>query len=198
MIFRELPVPGVCLVTPEPIVDERGAFARVFAIEDFAARGIDTQITQMSVASNGERGTLRGMHLQAPPHAETKLVRCVRGSAFDVMVDLRPESAMFLTWTSVTIDAQQRNAVSIPPGVAHGYLTLEADTELEYLISAPYAPSAAIGVRWNDPAIGIEWPFEPTVIGAARHARSEHRSAPGCEEKVWHRCAAKELNRDWR
>jgi dTDP-4-dehydrorhamnose 3,5-epimerase len=166
MIFSELPIPGAFVVTPEPIPDERGAFARVFATEEFVERGIDPTIAQMSVASNAARGTLRGMHLQAPPHGETKLVRCIRGSAFDVIVDLRPQSSAFLTWASVTIDAQQRSAVSIPEGVAHGYLTLEADTELEYLISAPYAPSSAIGVRWDDPAVGVEWPFAPTVIGA--------------------------------
>ncbi|MGZ4757351.1 MAG: dTDP-4-dehydrorhamnose 3,5-epimerase family protein, partial [Acidimicrobiia bacterium] len=148
-----------------PIVDERGAFARVFATDEFAARGVDPGIAQMSLATNSRRGTLRGMHLQLPPHAESKLVRCIRGSAYDVVVDLRPDSATFLAWTGVTLDAQSRVAVSIPEGVAHGYLTVEDDTEMEYLISAAYEPAAAVGVRWNDPTIGVAWPFEPTVIG---------------------------------
>jgi dTDP-4-dehydrorhamnose 3,5-epimerase len=165
VIFRELDVAGVHLVTPELIEDERGAFARLFAADDFTTRGIDPGIAQMSIATNPRRGTLRGMHMQLPPHAETKLVRCIRGSVYDVVVDLRPDSLTFLTWTGVELDAASRAAVSIPEGVAHGYLTLEDDTEMEYTISAPYAPAAAVGVRWNDPTIGIGWPFDPVVVG---------------------------------
>ena len=166
MIFRELDVVGAFIVESEPIADERGGFARVFGTEEFAAHGVDPRISQVSIASNVRRGTLRGMHLHVSPYAETKLVRCIRGSVFDVLVDLRPESETFLSWTGVTLDASTRISISVPEGVAHGYLTLVDDTELEYLISAPYQPSAAVGVRWDDPAIGIEWPFTPTVVSA--------------------------------
>ena len=166
MIFREQPIAGVFVVEPAPAEDERGLFARTFDRAELADAGLPLVVEQASVSFNTRRGTLRGMHFQAPPHEEAKLVRCVTGSAYDVVVDLRDESPTRLAWLAVDLSAPSRNAVYVPPGCAHGFLTLEDATELEYLISTAYEPTAAAGVRWDDPAIGIEWPFEPLVISA--------------------------------
>ena len=164
LIFREESLPGVFTLEIEPAVDERGLFARTYSAAEFAERGIAFTIAQASVSFNACRGTLRGMHLQVPPHEESKLIRCVAGSVFDVVVDLRAGSPTQLRWFGLELDATQRNALYVPAGFAHGFLTLEADTELEYLISTPYEPSAAAGVRWDDPAVGIDWPNQPVVI----------------------------------
>ena len=164
MIFREQEIGGVFELEPEPAVDERGLFARTYAREEFAEHGISFSVEQASVSYNERRGTLRGMHLQLPPHEEAKLVRCLAGSVYDVVVDLRAGSATRLHWCAVELTAERRNAVYIPAGLAHGFVTLVDGCELEYLISAPYVPSAASGIRWDDPAIGIEWPLSPTVI----------------------------------
>jgi dTDP-4-dehydrorhamnose 3,5-epimerase len=162
--FEELSIPGVFAIEAEPAVDERGLFARTFDRGVFAERGLELGVAQASVSFNTRRGTLRGLHLQAPPHDEAKLVRCVAGSVYDVVVDLRRGSPTQLRWLSVELSAQRRNAVFIPPGLAHGFITLEDGCELEYLISVTYAPAEAVGVRWDDPAVGVEWPFQPTVM----------------------------------
>jgi dTDP-4-dehydrorhamnose 3,5-epimerase len=164
VIFCEQPISGVFTVEPEPAKDERGFFARTYARSDFAEQGVPFTVEQASVSFNARRGTLRGMHLQVPPHEEAKLVRCLAGSVYDVVIDLRAESPTQLRWLAVELAADRRNALYIPPGVAHGFLTLADGCELEYLISAAYVPSAAAGVRWDEPAVGVEWPFEPTVI----------------------------------
>lgn len=166
MIYTELGVPGVVVVEPERLEDERGFFARVYDREELGARGSPLTIAQASVSFNAQRGTLRGMHLQRPPHGENKLVRCLSGRVFDAVVDLRAGSPTALRWAAVELSAEQRNALYVPDGVAHGFLTLEDACELEYLISAPYEPRAAVGARWDDPAVGIEWPFPPAVISA--------------------------------
>lgn len=145
-------------------MDERGVFARTYDRELFAAHGVALEIAQASVSQNARRGTLRGMHLQVAPHEEAKLVRCVAGAVYDVVVDLRAGSPTQLEWLAVELTAERRNALFVPPGLAHGFLTLADDTELEYLISTPYAASAAAGVRWDDPAVGIRWPASPEVI----------------------------------
>jgi dTDP-4-dehydrorhamnose 3,5-epimerase len=164
MRVEELSIPGVFALEAEPAVDERGLFARTFDRAAFAERGLELGVEQASVSFNTRRGTLRGLHLQAPPHEEAKLVRCVAGSVFDVVVDLRSGSATQLRWLSVELSAERRNAIYISSGLAHGFLTLEDGCELEYLISAPYEPAAAVGVRWDDPAVGVEWPFTPAVM----------------------------------
>jgi dTDP-4-dehydrorhamnose 3,5-epimerase len=162
--FEELAIPGVFAIDAEPAVDERGLFVRTFDRSAFAERGLELGVAQASVSYNTRRGTLRGLHLQVPPHEEAKLVRCVSGSAFDVVVDLRSGSPTQLRWLWVELSAERRNAIYIPPGLAHGFLTLEDRCELEYLISVPHEPAAAVGVRWDDPAVSVEWPFPPTVL----------------------------------
>ena len=132
--------------------------------EELAERGLDLEVEQASVSFNARRGTLRGLHLQRPPHEEAKLVRCLAGAVFDVVVDLRPGSPTHLSWAGVELSAEQRNAIFVPKGIAHGFLTLVDACELEYLISTPYDADAAAGVRWDDPALDIEWPFAPVVL----------------------------------
>jgi dTDP-4-dehydrorhamnose 3,5-epimerase len=164
VIFREESLPGVFSVEIEPAVDERGLFARTYSEAEFAKQGISFKIAQASVSFNARRGTLRGMHLQVPPHEEAKLIRCVSGSVYDVVVDLRADSPTQLRWVGVQLQASLRNALYVPTGFAHGFLTLEDETELEYLISTRYEPLAGAGVRWDDPVIGVDWPSRPTVI----------------------------------
>jgi dTDP-4-dehydrorhamnose 3,5-epimerase len=164
MRLEELAIPGVLAVEQELVHDDRGFFARVYSRSALADHGIDFEVAQASVSYNERRGTLRGMHLQRPPHEEAKLVRCLTGSVHDVVVDLRSGSPTQFVPVAVELSAERRNALYIPEGFAHGFLTLEDGCELEYLISAPYEPGAAVGVRWNDLALGIDWPFEPAVI----------------------------------
>ena len=166
MIFREQAIAGVYELAPEPAEDERGLFARTYARDEFAEQGISFSVEQASVSYNSRRGTLRGLHLQLPPHEEAKLVRCVAGAVYDVVVDLRVGSPTQLRWLGVELSGERRNALYVPPGVAHGFVTLVDACELEYLISTAYAPAAAAGVRWDDPALRIEWPLEPAVISS--------------------------------
>ncbi len=158
MIFRETDIPGAFVVEPEPIPDDRGSFARIFDASDFAERDLDTEFDQWSVSYNERAGTLRGLHFQREPHAETKLVRCTRGALYDVIVDLRPGSRAFRRWTAVELSAENRLMLYIPKGLAHGFQTLVDETEVAYAISEPYVPESASGVRWDDPAFGIDWP----------------------------------------
>lgn len=164
MIFRETAVDGAYVVEPERVEDERGFFARTFSAGVFAERGLESAIAECSVAYNPLRGTLRGLHYQRAPHEEAKLIRCTSGSVHDVAVDLRAGSDTYLCWAAIELSAANRLAFYIPPGCAHGYLTLTNDAELVYQISQQHVPAAADGVRWDDPAIGIEWPAAPSVI----------------------------------
>lgn len=164
MIFRPTDISGVVEVLPQRARDERGSFFRAWCAREFAAAGIAFQPLQISYSENTARHTLRGLHWQDAPAAETKLVRCVRGAVHDVALDLRPRSATRGAHVAVTLTAQAGNALLIPPGCAHGFLTLSYDAVLEYTVDAPYAPALARGVRWNDPAFGIAWPAPPAVI----------------------------------
>lgn len=164
MIFAETPLAGAWLLEPERFKDERGHFARTFCREDFAARGLDPGIAQCSVSFNHRRGTLRGLHFQAAPHEEVKLVRCTRGAVWDVVVDLRPGSPTFKRHFAAVLSAERGTALYVPRGFAHGFLTLEDGTEVFYQISEPYAPESARGYCWDDPAFGIPWPEAPAVI----------------------------------
>jgi dTDP-4-dehydrorhamnose 3,5-epimerase len=166
MKFRSTEVEGAYVVQPVQAHDERGFFARTFSADDFTKWGLEPCVAECSIAYNRARGTLRGLHYQHAPHEETKLVRCTRGTAFDVAVDLRTDSPTYLRWAAVELSAENRLAFYIPRGCAHGYLTLTDDCELEYQISTGHAPDAARGVRWNDPAVAIAWPNEPLVISA--------------------------------
>lgn len=152
------------LVEPEPAVDARGLFARTFCAQSFAAHGLASEFVQHSVSFNIQAGTLRGLHYQKTPHGEAKLVRCLRGRAFDVVVDLRAGTPAFGRWCSIELTAEARNAVFIPRGCAHGFQTLEAETELLYMMDAPYDPKGDAGIRWDDPRLAIAWPAAPAVI----------------------------------
>jgi dTDP-4-dehydrorhamnose 3,5-epimerase len=156
--FEPSAVSGAVVVVPEPVEDERGVFARTMDRDLFADHGLPTEWVQCSASYTRSAGTLRGMHLQLAPHEEAKLVRCVRGAVYDVALDLRPDSPSFRAWTGVELSEANRRALHVPPGCAHGFLTLTDDAELLYMMDAPYVPGAAHGVRWDDPAFGIEWP----------------------------------------
>jgi dTDP-4-dehydrorhamnose 3,5-epimerase len=170
MKFAPLGIAGAQLVQLEPHADERGSFARSYCEREFAAAGLPTQYVQSSLSVNARRGTLRGMHFQRPPSREGKLVRCVRGALHDVLLDLRPASPSYLQHLSVRLDDRVRDAVFIPHGVAHGFLTLADDTEVLYQMTDYYAPELAGGVRWNDPAFGIEWPDAGAITISERDA----------------------------
>jgi len=144
--------------------DERGFFARTFCINEFATHGLDTKLVQCSISFNTRKGTLRGLHYQTAPHAETKLVRCTRGAVYDVVVDLRANSPTLRQWVGVELTEQKRNMVYIPEGCAHGFLTLADESEVFYQMSEFYSPKSARGVRWNDPAFRIGWPGKVEVI----------------------------------
>ncbi len=158
MIFTETSLPGAYVIDVEPLEDERGFFARVWCVHELEAHGLVTKVAQSSIAFNHVRGTLRGMHWQVAPHAEVKLVRCLRGAVYDVIVDLREGSPTFGRWAAVELSSENRRALYVPEGFAHGYQTLTDETEVWYQMSAPHAPHAARGFRWNDPRFGIEWP----------------------------------------
>ena len=164
MTFRPTAVEGAWIVKPERHADARGFFARTWCAGEFAHHGLEHRFVQASVSYNPRRGTLRGLHYQAAPHAEAKLVRCTRGAIHDVAVDLRPESPTFRRHTAVVLDADNRLALYIPEGCAHGFQTLVDDTEVLYQMSAFYAPEAARGVRWDDPAFAIPWPAAERII----------------------------------
>lgn len=161
MILQPTPLAGAYVVELEPLRDERGYFARTFDREQFAAAGLDDRVTQCSTSFNARAGTLRGMHYQADPHGEAKLVRVTRGAIFDVIVDLRSDSATFKGWFGVHLDVTLGAALYVPEGFAHGFQTLADDTEVLYQISTPYVPGAGRGVRFDDAAFGIEWPPAP-------------------------------------
>lgn len=164
MIFTELALKGVCLIEPKRREDERGFFARTFCVEEFFAHGLDPAVAQCNVSYNRRRGTLRGLHYQAPPYAEVKLVRCTAGAAFDVVVDIRPSSPTFKRWLGVELSARNRKMLYIPEGFAHGFQTLDDHTELFYQMSKVYVPEAARGIRWDDPSLAIVWPLSVTIV----------------------------------
>lgn len=158
MRFLETSLRGVWLIEPDRVADERGWFARTFDVSEFAARGMALEPVQASASLNRHAGTLRGMHLQREPHGEPKLIRCVRGAVYDVALDLRPDSPTHRAWHAVELAAGDGRGLFIPPGVAHGFQTLEDDTEVHYLMGHRYVPKAAAGVRWDDEAFAIRWP----------------------------------------
>ena len=164
MRFIETPIPGVMVVESEPLEDERGSFARAFCADEFRDAGLPLDVAQCNTSFNRARGTLRGLHYQAEPEAETKLVRCTRGRVFDVALDLRPQSPAFRRWTAAELDAEGRRAHFVPEGCAHGFITLAEASEVFYLMGRAYSPEHARGVRWDDPAFAIEWPLAPSVI----------------------------------
>jgi dTDP-4-dehydrorhamnose 3,5-epimerase len=162
--FTPVPIRGVWLIDPEPVADDRGFFARTWCADELAAHGLEARIAQCSTSFNRRRGILRGMHYQADPHGEVKIVRCTRGAIWDVALDLRPDSPTFKRWFGAELTAGNRRALYIPRGFAHGLQTLADDTEVAYMISDPYVAEAGRGVRWNDAAFGIEWPIADPIL----------------------------------
>ncbi len=161
MIFKATELPGLVVVELESFVDERGSFTRTFDADLFAAQGLSPRVVQCSHSSNSRAGTLRGLHYQQAPHAECKFIRCTRGRIFDVAVDLRPDSPTFRRWAGVELSDRNLLCVLIPEGFAHGFQTLEDNSEIQYQTTSAYAPHADCGVRWDDPAFGIRWPEAP-------------------------------------
>ena len=166
MKFQESPLAGAYTIEMDRLEDERGFFARSYCAEEFAARGLASVMPQSSVSFNARLGTLRGMHYQAQPHAEDKLVRCTAGAIYDVIVDLRPNSPTLRRWFGVELSAANHRSLFVPQGLAHGFITLSDETEVLYMISVPYVRGCERGVRWNDPAIGISWPMTPSTVSA--------------------------------
>ena len=178
MIFNDTPLPGVFLIEPERLQDERGFFARTFCAETFAAQGLVGQLVQCSISSNPAYGTLRGMHFQRQPYCETRLVRCTMGAIFDVVIDLRPQSPTYCEWTAAELTADNRLAMYIPEGCAHGFLTLAENSEVFYQMSEFYHAEVAAGVRWNDPAFAIKWQFQPDIMSSRDAAYPDYVKLP--------------------
>ena len=174
MRFLATDIAGVVIVEAEPHTDLRGSFARLHAPDEFATAGISFAPVQTSVSTNPTQGTLRGLHVQNAPYAETKLVRAVRGRVFDVAVDLRPDSPTHRRWTATELSATNLRGVFIPAGVAHGFLTLEPDTDILYQIAPAFTPGHAAGVRWDDPAFSIAWPGVPALMSPADAAYADY------------------------
>ena len=168
MRLTETKLKGCFIIEPERFEDDRGFLAQAWSLQELGDHGIDVRFVESNFAFNFKKGTLRGLHYQASPHEQTKLVRCTRGSVFDVAVDLRPDSPTFKQWVSMELSADNLRMFLIPGGFAHGYQTLQDNSEVSYEISSPYAPSSCRGVRWNDPAFGIEWPEVERRIMIAR------------------------------
>jgi dTDP-4-dehydrorhamnose 3,5-epimerase len=164
MIFDETSIAGVFVVDLEPHVDERGFFARGFCAEEFEQHGLVSTVVQANIAYSSTLGTTRGLHYQVEPHPEAKFFRCIRGETFNVAVDLREDSPAFGRWVAVVLSAANRRAFYVPPNCATGYQTLTEDAEILYSVSSRYAPGAVRGVRFDDPAIGIEWPLAPAAV----------------------------------
>jgi dTDP-4-dehydrorhamnose 3,5-epimerase len=178
MIFTPTPLPGALVVELQPHADERGFFARSYCAAEFAAQGLGPELRQCSVSFNARKGTLRGLHHQGAPYEEHKLVRCTAGAIFDVIVDIRDSSPTYRRWFGTELTGANHRAIFIPPGFAHGFVSLTDNAEVYYMISVAHAPQAGRGFRWNDPAFAIEWPVLPTVI-SSRDANYTLLDVPG-------------------
>jgi dTDP-4-dehydrorhamnose 3,5-epimerase len=180
MRFRNVPPLGATIIEPEANIDERGLFARLFDADAFRAAGLPADFVQASTSYNRRRGTLRGLHYQAEPHAETKMVRCTAGAIFDVLVDARPGSPSFGRWQSFELTGKNRLTLVVPAGFAHGFETLADDTEVFYQMTQPHVAAAERGIIWNDPDLAIAWPLQPTIISERDRALPRFRpSAAG-------------------
>jgi dTDP-4-dehydrorhamnose 3,5-epimerase len=163
VIFTPTDLDGAFLVETEPRSDDRGSYTRTWCAREFAAHGLNVSLVQSGLSYNRKRGTIRGMHMQVAPHAQTRLIRCGRGAIYDVIIDLRPDSPTYCRWLAVELRASSRATLYVPEGFAHGFQTLEDDTEVVYHMTGFYEPTAERGVRWNDPQFSITWPL-PDVI----------------------------------
>jgi dTDP-4-dehydrorhamnose 3,5-epimerase len=170
VLFTETELDGAYIVDLEPREDDRGFFARAWCANEFAEHGLSTELVQSNLAFNRRQGTLRGMHFQREPHAEVKLVRCTRGAVYDAIIDLRSGSQTYMRWIGIELTDENRRALYVPKGFAHGYQTLVDDTEIFYQVSEFYSPEFEDGVRWNDPAFGIRWPDPATPLLSSKDA----------------------------
>lgn len=166
MIFKETMLPGAYVVELDKREDDRGFFARAWCAKECTAHGLTSHVVQANTSFNKKMGTLRGMHYQIAPHPEAKLIRCIRGSIYDVIIDLRPSSPTYKRWIGVELSAKNRSMLYVPENFAHGFITLEDDSEILYLVSEFYSPECERGVRYNDPAFGIVWPVKVQVISS--------------------------------
>lgn len=178
MHFRETTLNGAWIIEPIPACDARGFFARTFCRQEFSDRGLETNFVQHSTSASSKRGTIRGMHFQLPPHEEVKVVSCRRGAMWDVIIDLRSDSPTYRRWQGIDLTADNYRQLYVPAGFAHGFQTLSDDTEVCYLISAFYAPGAASGIRYDDPAFAIDWPLAPTVVSRKDETWSDYLALP--------------------
>jgi len=175
MKLINLPLSGAFLIELQLISDERGFFARTWCTEEFERLGLNPKLVQCSISWNARRGTLRGLHYQTEPYAEAKLIRCCSGAIYDVIVDLRPASPTYGKWIAAELTSENRRMLYVPDGFAHGFKTLIDGAEISYQISASYQPDHARGVRWNDPAFGIEWPISHPILSARDRAFPDHK-----------------------
>lgn len=175
MIFEKTNISGLTILKPEINEDHRGLFARTFCSQEFQENNLEFQIVQASTSFNSKKGTLRGMHYQIFPHEEIKLVRCTRGSIFDVVIDLRKDSATYKSWFGLTLSAENRFSLYIPRGFAHGFLTLEDNTEIYYQMSDFFHPNSSRGLRWNDETFKILWPDQISIISDKDQSYSDFR-----------------------
>ncbi len=164
MIFKETELPGVYIIELVPVEDERGFFGRTGCQREFEARGLNWNFVQCNISFNKKKGTLRGMHFQKAPYEEEKLIRCTKGSIYDVVVDMRQHSPTYNKWEAIELNDENRNMLYVPAGFAHGFQTLEDNTEVFYQMSEFYYPEYAAGLRWDDPSFGIKWPIEQLII----------------------------------
>lgn len=183
MIFTETKLSGAFVIDPERFEDDRGFFARTWCVREFETNGLDTRLVQCSVSYNKRKGTLRGMHFQAAPHAETKLVRCTKGAIYDVIIDLREGSPTLRQWVAVELTAENHRMIYIPEGFAHGFQTLTDDSEVFYQISEFYLSESARGVRWDDPAFEIEWPLGARIMSEKDSSYLTLSTRPSPEER---------------
>jgi dTDP-4-dehydrorhamnose 3,5-epimerase len=164
MVFTETKLKGAFIINLTRLEDERGFFARTFCQNEFKEHGLNIQIAQANISYNKRRGTFRGMHMQLPPYEESKLIKCARGTIYDVIVDMRVSSDTYKQWIGVELTAENHQMLYVPEGFAHGFMTLKNDTEVTYQMNQFYAPASEKGFRWNDPAFGIVWPIQPIIM----------------------------------
>jgi dTDP-4-dehydrorhamnose 3,5-epimerase len=164
MVFTETPLRGAYVIDIEPFTDERGYFARIFCRDEFIRHGLQADFPQHNISHNIKKGTIRGMHYQLPPHGEVKVVRCVKGTIFDVIIDIRQDSETYLKWFAVELSEDNGRALYIPQGFAHGFQTLTDGTLIYYLMGSPYQKGFDAGLRWDDKRVGIEWPITDEII----------------------------------
>lgn len=174
MIFTETELKGAFILDVKKLEDERGFFGRSYCQKEFDDHGMTSRVVQANVSYNKSKGTLRGMHYQMSPYEETKLVRCVRGAIYDVIIDLRKDSPTYTKWIGVELKEDSYRMLFVPEGFAHGFITLEDNTEVIYQVSQFYTPGAENGLRWNDPSFNIKWPIEPVIISEKDKQHSDY------------------------